>query len=118
MLYAFGQRDIKRLLAYSSVEHMGILAVGVSFGAPVALAGVMLRVLAHAAAKGNAYMGAGVFTVKFGSKQISATAQAGFDALPWSGPLFLLTVFALAGDAAVGHLPQRAPDRLRRPGLG
>ena len=32
-LYVFGQRDIKRLLAYSSVEHMGILAIGVSFGA-------------------------------------------------------------------------------------
>ena len=94
-LYVFGQRDVKRLLAYSSVEHMGILAVGVSFGAPVALAGVMLHVLAHAAAKGNAFMGAGVFTVKFGSKQISAL-RGGLDVLPWSGPLFLLTVFALA----------------------
>ena len=61
-LYVFGQRDVKRLLAYSSVEHMGILAIGVSFGAPVALAGVLLHVLAHAAAKGNAFMGAGVFT--------------------------------------------------------
>jgi len=38
-LYVFGQRDVKRLLAYSSVEHMGILAIGVSFGAPIALAG-------------------------------------------------------------------------------
>jgi hydrogenase-4 component F len=94
-LYVFGQRDIKRLLAYSSVEHMGILAVGVSFGAPVALAGVLLHVLAHAAAKGNAFMGAGVFTVKFGSKQLSALG-GGLDLLPWSGPLFLLAVFALA----------------------
>jgi len=94
-LYVFGQRDVKRLLAYSSVEHMGILAIGVSFGAPVALAGVMLHVLAHAAAKGNAFMGAGVFTVKFGSKQISAL-RGGLDLLPWSGPLFLLAVFALA----------------------
>jgi hydrogenase-4 component F len=94
-LYVFGQRDIKRLLAYSSVEHMGILAIGVSFGAPVALAGVMLHVLAHAAAKGSAFMGAGVFTVKFGSKEISAL-RGGLDALPWSGPLFLLAVFALS----------------------
>ncbi len=94
-LYVFGQRDIKRLLAYSSVEHMGILAIGVSFGAPVALAGVMLHVLAHAAAKGNAFMGAGVLTVKFGTKQISAI-RGGLDLLPWSGPLFLLAVFALA----------------------
>jgi hydrogenase-4 component F len=94
-LCVFGQRDVKRLLAYSSVEHMGILAVGVSFGAPAALAGVMLHVLAHAAAKGNAFMGAGVFTVKFGSKQISAL-RGGLDLLPWSAPLFLLAVFALA----------------------
>src|SRR5208282_720202 len=94
-LYVFGQQDIKRLLAYSSVEHMGILAVGVSFGAPVALAGVMLHVLAHAAAKGNAFMGAGVLTVKFGGKQIAAL-RGGLDVLPWSGPLFLLAVFALS----------------------
>jgi hydrogenase-4 component F len=93
-LYLFGQRDIKRLLAYSSVEHMGILAVGVSFGAPAALAGVLLHVLAHAAAKGNAFMGAGVLVRKFGSKQISALG-GGIELLPWSGPLFLLAIFAL-----------------------
>jgi hydrogenase-4 component F len=94
-LYVFGQRDIKRLLAYSSVEHMGILAIGVSFGAPVALAGVLLHVLAHAAAKGNAFMGAGVFTVKYRTKQMSAMRD-GLRLLPWSGPLFLLAVFALS----------------------
>ncbi len=93
-LYLFGQRDIKRLLAYSSVEHMGILAIGVSFGAPAALAGVLLHVLAHAAAKGNAFMGAGVFVRKFGTKRISAI-RGGFGLLPWSGPLFLLAVLAL-----------------------
>jgi hydrogenase-4 component F len=94
-LYVFGQRDVKRLLAYSSVEHMGILAIGVSFGAPVALAGVLLHVMAHAAAKGNAFMGAGVFTVKYGTKQMSAMRD-GLRLLPWSGPLFLLAVFALS----------------------
>jgi len=94
-LYLFGQRDIKRLLAYSSVEHMGILAIGVSFGAPVALAGVLLHVLAHAVAKGNAFMGAGVFTVKYGTKRMSEMRD-GVRLLPWSGPLFLLAVFALS----------------------
>ncbi|HEY1914446.1 MAG TPA: proton-conducting transporter membrane subunit [Streptosporangiaceae bacterium] len=94
-LYLFGQRDVKRFLAYSSVEHMGILAIGVSFGAPVALAGVLLHVMAHAAAKGNAFMGAGVFTVKYGTKQMSAMRD-GLAVLPWSGPLFLLAIFALS----------------------
>jgi hydrogenase-4 component F len=94
-LYVFGQRDVKRLLAYSSVEHMGILAIGVSFGAPVALAGVLLHVMAHAAAKGNAFMGAGVFTVKYGTKRMPAMRD-GIALLPWSGPLFLLAIFALS----------------------
>jgi hydrogenase-4 component F len=93
-LYLFGQRDVKRMLAYSSVEHMGILAIGVSFGAPVALAGVFLHVLAHAAAKGNAFMGAGVFTVKYGTKQM-AVMRDGLRLLPWTGPTFLLAILAL-----------------------
>jgi hydrogenase-4 component F len=67
----------------------------VSFGAPVALAGVLLHVLAHAAAKGNAFMGAGVFTVKYGTKRIAAMRD-GLRLLPWSGPLFLLAIFALS----------------------
>jgi hydrogenase-4 component F len=94
-LCVFGQRDVKRLLAYSSVEHMGILAIGVSFGAPVALAGVLLHVLAHAAAKASAFMGAGVFTVKYRTKEVAAMRD-GMRLLPWSGPLFLLAVFALS----------------------
>ena len=93
-LYLFGQRDIKRMLAYSSVEHMGILAIGVSFGAPAALAGVLLHVLAHAAAKGSAFMGAGVLVRKLGTKRI-ASIRGGLDLLPWSGPLFLAAIFAL-----------------------
>lgn len=94
-LYLLEQRDIKRLLAYSSVEHMGILAIGMSFGAPIALSGVLLHVLAHAAAKGNAFMGAGVLVRKFGSKELSRMAN-GISVLPWSGPLFLIAVLALS----------------------
>jgi hydrogenase-4 component F len=94
-LYVLDQHDIKRLLAYSSVEHMGILAIGVSFGAPLALAGVLLHVLAHAAAKGNAFMGAGVLVRTYGTKSL-ARMRGGLDRLPWSGPLFLVSVLALS----------------------
>ena len=94
-LYLFNQGDVKRLLAYSSMEHMGILAIGVSFGAPIALAGVLLHVLAHAAAKGNAFMGAGVLVRKYQTKRI-ARIDGALDLLPWSGPLLLTTVLALS----------------------
>lgn len=93
-LYVLEQYDIKRLLAYSSVEHMGILAIGVSFGTPLALSGVMLHVLAHAAGKGNAFMGAGALVRKFGTKQL-AKMRGGVNMLPWSGPMFLMSIFAL-----------------------
>jgi hydrogenase-4 component F len=41
----------KRLLAYSSLEHMGVIALGIGFGTPLALAGVALHIAAHAIAK-------------------------------------------------------------------
>lgn len=94
-LYLVEQSDVKRMLAYSSVEHMGILAIGVSFGSPIALAGVLLHVLAHGAAKGNAFMGAGVLVRKYGVKELSRMRGA-IDLLPWSGPLFLISIFALS----------------------
>jgi hydrogenase-4 component F len=94
-LYVLDQHDVKRMLAYSSVEHMGILAIGVSFGAPLALAGVLLHVLAHAAAKGNAFLGAGVFVRKYGTKELGRIRD-GLHLLPWSAPMFLLAIFALS----------------------
>jgi hydrogenase-4 component F len=41
----------KRLLAYSSLEHMGILAIGVGIGTPLAIAGVVVHLVGHAVAK-------------------------------------------------------------------
>lgn len=93
-LYLLDQQDLKRMLAYSSVEHMGILAIGVSFGSPLALSGVLLHVLAHAAAKGNAFMGAGVLVRKFGTREMRRMCSA-IVVLPWSGTLFAISVLAL-----------------------
>ena len=41
----------KRLLAYSSLEHMGVIALGIGFGTPLALAGVAVHIVGHAVAK-------------------------------------------------------------------
>jgi hydrogenase-4 component F len=94
-LYLLSQRDLKRLLAYSSVEHMGILAIGMSFGAPVAITGVLLHVLAHAAAKGSAFFGAGSVLRKYGTKDL-AKVRGGIGVLPWTGPLLVLAVLGLS----------------------
>jgi hydrogenase-4 component F len=94
-LYLLSQRDLKRLLAYSSVEHMGILAIGMSFGAPIAVVGVLLHVLAHAAAKGTAFFGAGSVVRKFGTKDMTKI-RGGIGALPWSGPMLVAAILALS----------------------
>ncbi|MGC2175296.1 MAG: proton-conducting transporter membrane subunit [Acidimicrobiales bacterium] len=94
-LYLLSQRDMKRLLAYSSVEHMGIMAIGMSFGATIAVVGVLLQVLAHAAAKGTAFFGVGSVIRKFGTKDMTRI-RGGVGALPWSGPMLVLVVLALS----------------------
>ncbi len=95
-LYLALQRDLKRLLAYSSVEHMGILAIGMSFAAPVAITGVLLQVLAHAAAKSTAFFGAGSLKEKLHTKDMTVI-RGGARLLPWSGAMLLLAVLALSG---------------------
>jgi hydrogenase-4 component F len=90
------QRNYKRLLAYSSIEHMSVIALGVGFGAPLAIAGALLHVVNHAAAKGLAFFGAGSILRRFDTKEIDEVSAAGLR-LPWSGPLFLAAVLALSG---------------------
>ena len=46
----------KRLLAYSSLEHMGVIALGIGFGTPLALAGVAVHIAAHAVAKALGFL--------------------------------------------------------------
>ncbi len=100
-LYLLRQGNIKRLLAYSSIEHMGILAIACGFGAPLALAGMLLQVLAHAAAKSTAFFGAGALTLRFGGRDLSLM-RGGLSALPWSGSMFLMAVLALAAAPPFG----------------
>ena len=95
-LSVLSQRNYKRLLAYSSIEHMSVIALGVGFGAPIAVAGALLHVVNHAAAKGLAFFGAGSILRRFDSKEIDAVSAAGVR-LPWSGPLFFAAVLALSG---------------------
>lgn len=53
------QRDYKRMLAYSSIEHMGLLALGAAIGGPAAIAAVLLHVLGHGLVKSVLFVGAG-----------------------------------------------------------
>jgi hydrogenase-4 component F len=100
-LYLLDQHDIKRLFAYSSIEHMGILSIAASFSSRLASVGMLLHVIVHGIAKSNAFMGAGVLVRKFHTKELSDIRGA-LTALPWSGPLLLISVLALSASPPFG----------------
>jgi hydrogenase-4 component F len=95
-LFVLRQQSYKRLLAYSSVEHMGIVALGIGFGVPLAVGGALLHVINHAAAKGLAFFGAGSILRRYDTKRIEKV-NGGATVLPWSGPMFLAAALALSG---------------------
>lgn len=95
-LFVVRQRNFKRLLAYSSIEHIGVIALGVGFGAPLAVGGALLHVLTHASAKGLAFFGTGTLLRRYDTKEVDGVTGAA-RLLPWSGPMFLAAALALSG---------------------
>ena len=53
------QRNLKRLMAYSSIEHMGIIAIGLGLGGPLGLFGALLHTFNHSVAKSLLFFSAG-----------------------------------------------------------
>jgi hydrogenase-4 component F len=95
-LFVLRQENYKRLLAYSTIEHMGVIALGVGFGSPIAVAGALFHVLNHAAAKGLAFFGSGSLLRRYDTKEIDGVRGAA-STLPLSGPMFLTAALALGG---------------------
>jgi hydrogenase-4 component F len=94
------QPDIKRLLAYSSVEHMGILAIGVGIGG-LATFGAMLHLVNNALTKGCLFLSAGNIQRAYASKRLSEVHGA-IATLPISGSLFLAGFLAITGSPPFG----------------
>ena len=109
----------KRLLAYSSLEHMGILALGISFGNPLAIAGVVLHVAGHGLAKSLGFWSAvPLFQVRPSARKLPvrgllradpalaagmSLSLATLSGLPPS-PLFFSEVLILMGGFLGGHV--------------
>ncbi len=94
-MFIVGQADFKRMLAYSSVEHMGILLLGVGIGG-VASQGAMLHMLGHSLVKAALFMVSGNILAKYHSKAIQDIRGLG-RILPGSSALWLAGFFAIVG---------------------
>jgi hydrogenase-4 component B len=105
--FALGQHDIKRLLAYHSVENIGIILIGVGFalvatqeGDPawgrLALAGALLHVWNHGLFKTLLFLGAGSVVHATGEREMSRLGGL-WRAMPWTACLFALGAVAISG---------------------
>jgi hydrogenase-4 component F len=90
------QHDIKRLLAYSSVEHVGIVIFGLGIGTPLAIYGAALHILNHAVVKSVLFYLAGILMQQYNTKYIMRIRGV-FHALPGIGAMFMIAVLAVVG---------------------
>jgi hydrogenase-4 component F len=99
-IYVWRNRNYKRLLAYSSVEHLGIVALGIGIGG-AALLGALLHLLFNSFGKAGLFFMAGNIHRSYGSREIeSITGLA--RRLPWSGFVWALAFFYIVGTPPFG----------------
>jgi hydrogenase-4 component F len=90
------QRDYKRMLAYSSIEHMGLLALAAAIGTPLAAAAGLLHILAHGLGKSALFLGSGELLHAEGTTQIGSVRGL-LMRRPALGALFAAGLVAIAG---------------------
>jgi hydrogenase-4 component F len=95
-----GQKDYKRLLAYSSVENMGVMATGVGLGG-AATYGAMLHAVNHSFAKASLFFLAGNVLRTYGSSKASDVRGAAHR-IPLSAGLLLAAFLAIGGSPPFG----------------
>ncbi|EHY2915514.1 hydrogenase 4 subunit F [Escherichia coli] len=90
------QRDIKRLLAYSSVENMGLVAVALGIGGPLGIFAALLHTLNHSLAKTLLFCGSGNVLLKYGTRDLNVVCGM-LKIMPFTAVLFGGGALALAG---------------------
>lgn len=90
------QNDIKRMLGYHSVEHMGIIVLAIGIGGPVALYAAMLHLVAHSLTKSSLFFAAGSIVQAFHTRSMHRMRGL-LKVMPIAGGGLMVGVFGLAG---------------------
>ncbi|HEY5617975.1 MAG TPA: proton-conducting transporter membrane subunit [Vicinamibacterales bacterium] len=94
--FILAQHDLKRLLGYHSVEHVGIVALGLGFGGPVGTYGALLHVVNHGVTKALAFFAAGTAIARYGSRDMRVIRGL-LGVAPIGATLLMLAALSLAG---------------------
>ena len=89
------QSNYKRMLAYSSIEHTGLICVGLALG-PLGIFAAMLHMLNHTLAKSTMFFLAGRVLHRYGTAEIGHVSGL-LKAMPWTGGLFATGLLAVIG---------------------
>ena len=100
-LFITRQTIVKRLAAYSSVEHMGVIALGFGFGGPLGVIGALYHMLNHSLTKSLVFFGAGNMMHAYASKDIGRIRRV-LRYFPRSGALWLAGAVAITGAPPFG----------------
>jgi hydrogenase-4 component F len=101
VLFMVRRGNFKRLFAYSSVEHMGIIAVALGFGGVLGLYGALLHTLNHAIAKAVLFTGSGDVALRYRTRE-AAQVRGLLAAVPVTGGALLLGSLAVLGSPPFG----------------
>jgi hydrogenase-4 component F len=100
-LFIVRQEGIKRLMAYSSVEHMGVIALGIGFGGVLGMAGALYHMLNHSLNKSLMFFGAGSMMRSYQTKNIDGISLV-IRRFPVVGALWLAGAVAITGAPPFG----------------
>jgi len=93
---AMFQRDLKGLLAYSTVSHLGLITLLLGLGSPLATVAAVFHIMNHATFKASLFMAAGVIDHETGTRNIDRLSGL-YRAMPITGTLALVASGAMAG---------------------
>lgn len=96
-IMAIAQKELKRMLAYSSVAQIGYIGLGIGMANPIALVGAVLHILNHAFMKACLFLVAGNLRFKLGHSNIYQLTHAVRKKMPWTMLAFTIAALSMVG---------------------
>jgi multicomponent Na+:H+ antiporter subunit D len=94
---AIAQKELKRMLAYSSIAQIGYIGLGIGLANPLGYTGAFLHLLNHAIMKACLFLVAGHLRIRTGTTELSAFQGAGRRQFPWTTAAFTLAALSMVG---------------------
>jgi multicomponent Na+:H+ antiporter subunit D len=95
-LLAIAQTDFKRMLAYSTVSQIALIALGIGLANPLGIVGALLHIIAHALMKSCLFLVAGGVYYKMGIAKVDDYTGLGHR-MPWTMSGFTIAALAMIG---------------------